>query len=75
MNDPTDDEANLVIAELSKISDFLAFARKYGFAVTATPKGRKLLEKSRDPRAAFIRNNVCPVENDPWSKAHERKIG
>jgi hypothetical protein len=60
---PTD---KMILDELEKIEGFMAIARKFGFAITATPAGQKLLSESEDPRAATIGQNVCPVARDPW---------
>lgn len=58
-----------VVDQLVSIHTFLATARKYGFAVTATPQGRALLDASRHPEVALVRDSVCPIEYDPWTQA------
>jgi hypothetical protein len=58
-----------VVDQLFGIQHFLEVARKYGFAVTATPQGRALLDASKHPDVVFVRDTVCPVETDPWSQA------
>jgi len=62
------EDAEWAVDQLLSIHTFLAMVRKYGFAVTATPQGRALLEASRHPEVAFVRDSVCPIEYDPWTR-------
>lgn len=63
------EDVEWVVDQLVSIHTFLATARKFGFAVTATPQGRALLEASRHPEVALVRDSVCPIEYDPWTRA------
>lgn len=63
------DNVEWIVDQLVGIQSFLEVARSYGFAVTATPKGRAVLNASKHPEVALIRDNICPIEDDPWSRA------
>lgn len=66
--DVPSEDVEWVVDQLVSIQSFLATARELGFAVTATPRGRALLEASRHPEIALVRGNVCPIEYDPWTR-------
>src|SRR5271168_2394086 len=54
------------VAELAKISRFLGVARRFGLAMTATPKAVEMLGQSTHPDAGDLLANVVHVDTDPW---------
>jgi len=54
------------VEQLARIGDFLAVARRFGFAVTATPAARDMLRRSSHAAAPRLAANICPVVADSW---------
>ena len=57
------------VEHLARIKDFLVVARRFGFAVTATPAAHDMLRRSSHADAPRLAANVCPVVADPWDSA------